>query len=113
VVHTVTPVRGTWRYFLGRCYGEGLSKAVVARVAGSRTGLGAERTYVLRTLPRGILANLAAATVGRDLTGVLRLARIVTGVAAATAGYCIGTLRLQLPVVGTSESDSGRNARRS
>jgi glycosyltransferase involved in cell wall biosynthesis len=98
VLHTVTPARGTWRYFLGRCYGEGLSKAVVARLAGSQDGLRAERKYVLHTLPRGLLANLAAGTIGRDLMCLPRLVRITIGVFAATAGYYIGTARLHLRV---------------
>jgi GT2 family glycosyltransferase len=94
VWHTVTPARGSWRYFLRRCYAEGLSKAVVGRLAGVSRGLQSERAYVVRTVPRGIAANVVAAFSERDATHFLRAARMIVGVFATTMGYCVGAARI-------------------
>jgi hypothetical protein len=93
VVHTVTAARGSWSYFLDRCYAEGLSKAVVGRLAGSSDGLRSERRYALRTVPRGVLTNLGAAVHDRDLGAFSRAVRMIAGLSATTAGYCVGRLR--------------------
>ena len=83
VFHRVPPERASWRYFKARCYSEGLSKAVVARVAGVR-GLSSERTHALRTLPAGVVRGFRA--------GALRRASaIVAGLVVTTAGYASGT----------------------
>jgi glycosyltransferase involved in cell wall biosynthesis len=68
VWHTVPAVRGGWSYFLDRCYSEGLSKAIVRRVAGSPRGLSSERRYVLRALPGGAAHHVATACLFTHLT---------------------------------------------
>jgi glycosyltransferase involved in cell wall biosynthesis len=93
VWHTVPSVRGRWRYFLDRCYSEGLSKAVVRRLAGSPRGLSSERLYVLRALPEGAAHHLATAFSERQLDGLTRATRIVVGLAATVAGYVVGRVR--------------------
>jgi GT2 family glycosyltransferase len=90
VLHSVPRERGTLAYFVRRCYGEGISKAVVARLAGRQEGLRTERRYVADTLRRAFVDNLAAGSRG-DAAGLGRAARIVVGLAAATAGYCRGS----------------------
>ena len=58
VHHRVGAERQTWAYFRSRCFAEGRSKAVVAGLVGTGPGLAAERTYVRRVLPRGVLTGL-------------------------------------------------------
>lgn len=92
VVHSVPASRGTWGYFVRRCYGEGLSKAVVASLAGRADALRTERGYVARTVARGVAASLRAAARG-DLTALGRAARMVVGTSAAAIGYAYATVR--------------------
>jgi GT2 family glycosyltransferase len=92
VEHRVPRSRQRVRYFLARCYAEGLSKALVTRLVGARSGLSSERAYTFRILPRGALAGTAAGRRG-DLAGFGRTAAIVTGLAATTLGYVAGRLR--------------------
>lgn len=91
VEHHVPPQRASLRYFLRRCWAEGLSKAEVARRVGRPSALSAERRYVSRVLPRGIWNGLSNAAAG-DVWGAARSAAIVLGLAATAAGYCAGTL---------------------
>jgi GT2 family glycosyltransferase len=89
--HRVGAERTTLRYFLTRCYAEGVSKSAVSGHVGSADGLSAERKQAFATLPAGIARNLAAFVRG-DLSGTGRAAAIVAGLAAATAGYAMGRL---------------------
>jgi glycosyltransferase involved in cell wall biosynthesis len=93
VWHTVPASRGGWRYFLRRCYSEGLSKAVVRRLAGSSRGLSSERRYVLQALPNGAASHIATAFRERRVDGLARSARIVAGLAVAVVGYLVGVAR--------------------
>jgi GT2 family glycosyltransferase len=94
VWHRVPRSRMGPRYFLQRCYAEGLSKALVVQLVGQQSGLSSERAYTFRVLPRGVLAGLRAGFTGR-IGGFGRAAAIVTGLAATTLGYAIGRLRPQ------------------
>jgi hypothetical protein len=91
VSHTVTGDRASWRYFRSRCWAEGLSKAAVTRTVGSRHALSTERSYVLRTLPGGVVRELMLALRG-DRDGVRRATTIVAGLAITAAGYLRGSL---------------------
>lgn len=93
VIHSVPAARRRWSYFRARCYAEGLSKAVVSRLAGSEDGLASERRYVIAILPAGVLRNLALAIARRDFGGLPRAGAIVAGLAVTTAGYVMGRLR--------------------
>ena len=97
LVHHRVPVRrARWGYFLARCYGEGLSKAQIVRAAGVRRGLAAERSYTARALTSGFCSAIGAALTLRDPSGLPRAAAIVSGLAAAGAGFCLGQLRSSL-----------------
>ena len=89
--HRVKDDRATPRYFLRRCYAEGLSKAAVSRRVGSADGLAAERRQVFATLPAGVARDLAGLFRG-DLAGPVRGAVIAAGLAATVAGYVVGRL---------------------
>jgi glycosyltransferase involved in cell wall biosynthesis len=89
VYHQVPPERSSWHYFRTRCYAEGLSKAIVARVAGAR-GLSSERRHALRTVPEGIVRGLVAA-LKLDSDALRRSFALGAGLAITTAGYAAGT----------------------
>jgi|GEM_PF-500529 len=95
VTHRVPVERASWRYFLSRCYNEGLSKAVVAQLVGRNDGLSIERTYTLRTLPRGFARGLLDVIVRQDVAGLRRAGAIATGLMFTAAGYLHGTLALR------------------
>jgi glycosyltransferase involved in cell wall biosynthesis len=83
--------RATWAYFRRRCWAEGLSKAMVSRRVGPRDGLSAERAYVARTLPRGVLRGVRDGLRG-DAGGPRRALAIAAGLAITAAGYLRGQL---------------------
>lgn len=103
VLHRVTQARGRWAYFRSRCYAEGLSKALVAQLVGTRDGLASERTYTLQTLPRAFVRGLGAALRG-DPSGPLRAMAIVVGLALTTAGYLHGRLSHMLSILRTGKT---------
>lgn len=91
VLHDVPPERARWRYFLARCFHEGRSKAVMARLVGSRDGLRTERAYTGRILPRGVRRNLGQLARGRDPAGAGgRLLAIAAGLGVTALGYLRG-----------------------
>jgi GT2 family glycosyltransferase len=92
VWHRVPGKRADWRYFCSRCYAEGLSKAKVTRCVGARDGLASERSYVLRTLPQGVLRGVMDAFLLRKPTGLLRAGAIVVGLVTTMIGYLVGAV---------------------
>lgn len=101
VNHRVSEDRVKPRYFLRRSWAEGLSKAVVSTLVGAQDGLESERTYVFRTLPKGVLRGVVKTIAGSRsgeprLAGLAQSAFIVLGLAATAAGYVWGTLRLKV-----------------
>ena len=99
VDHLVPIERTRWRYFRQRCWGEGVSKALVARRVGGAAALQSERTYVLRTLPRGVWRGLAD-TLRGEASGLARAVVIVAGLSITTAGYVRGRLSLLAGTIG-------------
>ena len=93
VLHRVTPTRGTWRYFRDRCFAEGRSKAVVAHLVGSDSGLESERAYALRILTSGAWQGVRDTFARRDAAHAAKAAAIVAGLAITTAGYAAGQRR--------------------
>lgn len=89
VVHHFVPAsRTAFRYFVRRCYAEGMSKAVVSAMAGHDAGLASERTYVTKALPAGMRRELRRMIAGPGRTAALqRSAAMVIGVLAASAGF--------------------------
>ena len=86
VDHYVPAERAEPAYFFSRCRGEGRSKAILSALVGGDAGLAAERTYVRRTLPLGVLRGFAEVLRGR-LGGLERAVAIVFGLGATTAGF--------------------------
>ena len=92
--HGVTPDRVTRAYFRRRCRAEGRSKALTSRLAGA-AALESERTYVVRTLPAGVLTGLRDLLNG-DRAGAGRAWAIVEGTALTAVSYAAARVRLQL-----------------
>jgi len=101
VDHRVPVGRVTREYFRARCYGEGLSKARLARTIGSQEGLASERRYTLVTLPAGVLRNLGAFIKG-DRAGLARAAAMLSGFGFTAAGYVVGRLTSLIRAESTS-----------
>jgi len=91
--HRVGTERATISYFVRRCFAEGISKAAVAQRVGASDGSSAERRYVSRVLPSGVLAGTKRAARG-ELAGLARAGLIVVGLAVTTIGYGIGRMGL-------------------
>ncbi len=87
VAHRVTARRRQWGYFVSRCYAEGRSKAVVARLVGSRDALSSEFGYATRVLPAGVVRGVRDALLRSDRAGWARAGAIVVGFAATVAGF--------------------------
>jgi len=92
--HYVPAARLTWRYYLRRCYFEGGSKAVVARLAGADQALETERAYVRRTLPLGVMREVCQGVRRRDGNAFLRASAIILGLGATALGYVVALPRL-------------------
>lgn len=103
--HRIPSHRANWHYFWSRCYAEGLSKAVVASYVGTKDALASERTYILRTLPQGIVRGLADALHRDDLTGLARAGAIMFGLMVTMAGYLVGSTFLQVDKLRTKRKN--------
>ncbi len=96
VRHHVPAGRANLRYFLIRCYAEGLSKATVARLAGSERGLASERRHAMVTLPRAALRELGAAIRHLAPARAGQAFAIAIGLLTTTAGYAVGAANHRL-----------------
>ncbi|MFE5712751.1 glycosyltransferase family 2 protein [Streptomyces sp. NPDC056501] len=96
VRHRVPAARATWAYFVARCYAEGLSKAHVARLGGSRAALSSERAYLRSTVPRAFVRALRPGRPG----GLRTASALVGGVGVTVAGYVVGRVRRPAPAPG-------------
>lgn len=89
VDHHVAPERVSARYFLSRCWHEGMSKAEVVRLAGAADGLARERRHAAAVIPAALVADLGASARG-DVAGLARTVAATAGLAAAATGYLAG-----------------------
>ena len=96
VQHKVPSKRSHWLYFRQRCFAEGLSKAQVTDLVGSRDGLASERSYTMRTLPKGVLKGVRDSLRQRKLDGFRRAAAILAGLVITTFGYLVGRISKSL-----------------
>jgi hypothetical protein len=87
IAHHVPATRTTLRYFVARCYHEGISKAQLAAFSGSDRALSEERRYVRSVLPAAVMHGVGLALRGRVADGLGRAGAVIAGVGAAGAGY--------------------------
>lgn len=100
VRHRVTEGRMTGRYFIRRCYWEGVSKAVVTSLVGAQAALSSERTYTTKVLPQAFSRGLAGLVRG-DLSGPRQSVAIAAGLLATTVGYGRGRMSVRSGNVAT------------
>jgi GT2 family glycosyltransferase len=91
VHHRVSAPRLRVRYYLQRCFWEGVSKAVVAKAVGAGDALESERAYTTRVLPKAFGRGLAQLLRGRP-SGVLQSAAIAAGLVVTVLGYLRGVI---------------------
>ena len=96
--HEVPASSATFGFFLRRCYAEGRGKVAMAGLLDGAQSLGSERAY-LRSLPRAVLRNLAAATRGRGAHHALKAGGVLAGVAAAGVGGVVETVTARRTVL--------------
>jgi GT2 family glycosyltransferase len=92
VEHRVPASRANWGYFRTRCYCEGLSKALITHLVGASDSLQSERSYASRTLPAGMLREIATAISRGQPARLLRAGAIAIGLAVTVAGYIAGVV---------------------
>jgi GT2 family glycosyltransferase len=93
VRHEVPAERSTIRYFLRRSFWEGQGKVEMARYLGRDRGLSSEKSWLLRTVPAGIVRHLASAVRSRNGRDASQAAALIAGTAAAGVGAVIAVLR--------------------
>ncbi len=91
VNHYVPASRGTWRYFFKRCWGEGYSKARLSKIVGNDKSLSNEKTYVVKTLPLGVLRGIGDLFRLRP-QGLGRAFAISAGLVTTGLGYVRGLI---------------------
>ncbi len=105
IYHRIPAQRARWRYFLSRCYAEGISKATITKFVGAKDSLSSERTYTMQVLPRGVWKGISDTFLRRDPSGLLRAGAIIAGLLTTAAGYVKGSLQQQ-PLSAPSPSAS-------
>ena len=87
VQHQISADRTSWAYFCKRCIAEGRSKTSMVSRVGSSQGLAAERSYVVRVLPLGVLRGLSDLALKRNAWGLARAVNIIAGLGLTACGY--------------------------
>lgn len=91
VDHDVLPERVSLRYFLRRCWNEGLSKATVVQLVGSGRGLERERLHIITVIPREALGDLHRLATG-EIAAILRMGVALSGLAFTATGFFMGRM---------------------
>jgi glycosyltransferase involved in cell wall biosynthesis len=89
--HKVPPERATFRYFVRRCYYEGLGKATLVHLNGATVATSAELEYTRRVLPTALWRGLLEAMHG-NLAGGQRSSAIAAGFVVTVWGFMTGRI---------------------
>ncbi len=108
VNHSVPASRQTVRYFVKRCFSEGVAKGQITNQVGSNV-LGAEKRHLTHTMPQEFLRGLLGSVRG-DRYGVARSFMIVLGTAATGLGFARSVLGKATPSNAPAQQESGRQA---
>jgi len=92
VHHHVDDSRRTWRYFLNRCYAEGLSKAQVARLSGMSSALSSERGYLIHAVQQAVYREFSRLCRTGSLDALGRLAALLLGVSWTGGGFATASV---------------------
>ncbi|MET7998058.1 glycosyltransferase [Amycolatopsis sp. NPDC005232] len=87
VAHQVSADRLSWSYLRRRSWSEGVSKAVVSRLAGTGSAVATERRYVASVLPAAVGRELVQAARERPANSGKAIIGIATAVLAAAGGF--------------------------
>jgi glycosyltransferase involved in cell wall biosynthesis len=109
VWHKIPPNRMTFRYFLLRCFAEGISKSQVATLQTSSQALSVEQQYVRKVLTRGIARGVADAILHFDAGGLGRAFAIATGLLVAVLGFLFGKFTTPPTRKRIAEAPAGAN----
>jgi glucosyl-dolichyl phosphate glucuronosyltransferase len=93
VGHRVPADRSTVRYFVYRCFYEGMGKAELAAHNGVSKSISTEQRYARQVLPAGVLRGVGEVFRG-DLSGGLRSLGIAAGFTMVLTGFFAGQLTL-------------------
>jgi glycosyltransferase involved in cell wall biosynthesis len=97
--HHVPARRSTWPFLVARCFHEGRNKVIMADLLESDI-TGRERSYILRTLPVGMLQGLT--DLGRgDVAGAARTVTLGCCMVSGVLGAAAGVLRRRLDPQGS------------
>jgi cellulose synthase/poly-beta-1,6-N-acetylglucosamine synthase-like glycosyltransferase len=109
VHHSVPATRTTWNYFWRRCYFVNQGKVEAFANMQGAANLGAEMSFVARSLTTGTLIELGHVLRG-DVYGFARVGTMVVGITLAGLGHLSGKRRLRrsrrVPAVELSTSQS-------
>jgi len=94
VHHRVPNSRLTTKYFVSRCWAEGLSKAAVSTLVGAGSGLSSEANHLTQAIPREIATSLVS-IVTSPRHALRRITLIVSGSFIAAAGLVRGTIAVR------------------
>jgi len=89
VNHEVTEQRSNLKYFVRRCWSEGISKAFVATRVGANYALSEEKGYVSVVLPSAILREIRRFFHG-EIGSIKRSLMMMVGVVVTGLGYARG-----------------------
>ena len=89
VDHYVAHERLTFKYFVRRCWHEGMSKADVVRLVGAAAGLQRERRQTAVVIPAALIHELRSLVTGH-IGATTRICALIAGLTAASAGYVTG-----------------------
>jgi glycosyltransferase involved in cell wall biosynthesis len=89
VDHHVAHERLTFKYFVRRCWHEGMSKADVVRLVGAAAGLQRERRQTAVVIPTALIHELRSLVTGH-ISAAARIGALIAGLTAASAGYVTG-----------------------
>ncbi len=96
VRHAVEKPRQRFGYFARRCFGEGRSKAVLARRVGATDATEAERAYLV-TLAGGLGLRLVRVVRERSLRPAVQAVALVAGTAITSIGFGLGLVSMVRP----------------
>ncbi len=116
VRHFVPATRTTWRYFWRRCYFVNRGKVEAFANMEGAGHLGAELTFVRRTLKTAVPAGIRQAFRG-DVYGLVRVGAMIGGMGFAGFGHLAGEIRLRAvrraqppdSEADPAQSENGRN----
>jgi hypothetical protein len=92
VTHHVPADRTTLRFFLGRCYAEGVGKAQLRLLHRDGQTLRTERQYLRVVVSKAVFHGLRRPLGEGAVARLARTTMVVAGVGAAACGFALGSV---------------------